>query len=377
MKLLQIYNFASHYRRLIYRLIDQEIGGDFCFGDKVFGQDDVKKMDYSLLKGKVWEVKNIKVPFGHYYKGVPSLIRANYDTYIISGETRCISTWLFLLLAKFYPGKRVYLWTHGWLGDEGLVTILLGKVFYSLCTGAFIYNDRSRELMIRQGINPSKLHTIYNSLDYDTQLQIRESLSLSDIYGSHFNNANKNIVFIGRLTKIKRFDLLIDAVFKLKQQGEFINVTFIGDGIERSNMERLVKERGIINQVWFYGACYDEIINAELIFNADLCVSPGNIGLTAMHVMMFGCPVITHDDFNHQVPEFEAVRNGVTGAFFHVGDSNSLANVISDWFSRHSNDREAVREACYKEIDSKWNPHNQISILKEVLNGNNPSKIHK
>jgi glycosyltransferase involved in cell wall biosynthesis len=196
---------------------------------------------------------------------------------------------------------------------------------------------------------------------------LRESLKPSSLYQSHFGNNNKNIVFIGRLTKVKRFDLLIDAISKLNKRGEFVNVTFVGDGVERQNMERRVNELGIQNQVWFYGACYDEGINAELIYNADLCVSPGNIGLTAMHVMMFGCPAITNDDFNHQMPEFEAILEGESGTFFKAGDSSSLSDCISQWFRIHNNDRESVRQSCYKVINSKWNPHNQISILKKIL----------
>ena len=242
------------------------------------------------------------------------------------------------------------------------------KIFYSLCTGAFIYNQRSVRIMSQRGIPAKKLHTIYNSLDYDTHLQIRKILEPSDIYRIHFGNDYKCIVFIGRLTKVKRFDLLLDAIRLLKARGEFVNVTFIGDGVERQNMEKRVDELGIRNQVWFYGASYDEKKNAELVFNADLCVSPGNIGLTAMHVLMFGCPAITNDDFNHQMPEFEAIQDGKSGAFFKAGDSSSLADTISRWFAVHQNDRDEVRAACYNEIDTKWNPHIQIEIMKSVLN---------
>ena len=84
---------------------------------------------------------------------------------------------------------------------------------------------------------------------------------------------------------------------------------------------------------------------------------------------MFGCPAITNDDFDHQMPEFEAIQEGKSGAFFHAGDSSSLADTLHDWFVIHTNDREEVRQACYAEIDNKWNPHNQIRIIKGVLKG--------
>ena len=291
-----------------------------------------------------------------------------YDTFIMCTDTRCISAWLFLIVRKiFFPKKRVFAWGHGLLGKEGSLKTQLYKFQYKLLTGAFIYNERSRRIMIERGIPAQKLTTIFNSLDYDAQLPIRESLQTKPIYKEHFGNDNKNIVFIGRLTKVKRFDLLINAVALLKKRGEQVNVTFIGDGVERQNMETLVETKGIKEQVWFYGACYDEKTNAELIYNADLCVSPGNIGLTAMHVLMFGCPAITNDDFNHQMPEFEAIEDGETGAFFRAEESKSLANAISRWFAEHGKNREIVRQACYRVMDGKWNPHNQIEILKKVL----------
>lgn len=365
MKILQQDNIGSHYRAAIYRMMDKELKCDFCFGDK---WDDIKKMDYSQLSHRVIEVSNKFLFNGLYYqKGVPGLINKDYDIYILLGEIRCISTWCFLFLSLFYPRKRIYFWSHGVLEEAGLLKRVIHRLFYSFCDGAFIYNERSTNLLAREGIPAKKLHTIYNSLDYDKQLSIRNILKTSKLYSDHFGNSNRNIVFIGRLTKVKRFDLLVDAVAKLKLEGETINVTFIGDGVERENIERRVEELGIVEQVWFYGASYNEKTNAELIYNADLCVSPGNIGLTAMHVLMFGCPVITNNDFNHQMPEYEAIKDGKTGAFFIANDSSSLAGTIHQWFMIHKDDREIIRAECYKEIDSKWNPYNQIRILKEVL----------
>lgn len=365
MKLLLEGNIASHYRAPIYQLMDKELGCDFCFGDKL---GDIKKMDYKLLKGNVTEVHNIFRHGIEYQRGVLKLLHKDYDTYILYTGTHCVSSWLFLVMKTiFFPKKRVYGWSHGMLGKEHGLTLWLYKRLFRLLDGAFIYNERSRKIMIENGVSEQKLITIYNSLDYDHQLLLRKSLSPSFLYQEHFANQNKNIVFIGRLTKVKRFDLLLDAVALLKVRGEQVNVTFIGDGIERINMEQRVKELGIDKQVWFYGACYDEKVNSELIYNADLCVSPGNIGLTAMHVLMFGCPAITNDDFDHQMPEFEAIQEGESGAFFKMGDSQSLADTISRWFSTHKDDREMVRQACYKEIDSKWNPHVQIKIFKKVL----------
>ena len=118
--------------------------------------------------------------------------------------------------------------------------------------------------------------------------------------------------------------------------------------------------------VWFYGPSYDEKELSQLLYDADLCVSPGNIGLTAMHALSFGCPCISHTNFKMQKPEFEAINEGVTGAFFEYNNVEDLANVITHWLETHKNDREKVRKACFREIDENWNPHLQLEIIRRT-----------
>lgn len=353
---------APTYRQPIYTMIGNEMECDF-----ILGAGPTKQMNIMELPNTVIPIKTIRIGNTHLYwqKGAFRFSKY-YDTLVLCMGIISITEWAILVAARFRH-QKAYLWSHGWLGKDSWIKKLLGKIYFGLSRGVFVYNERSVKLMCDGGMQKKKLFTIYNSLDYDLQLKIRNSLAENSIYEDHFGNRFHNLVFIGRLMAVKRFDLLLDAVAELKEKGEIVNVTFIGDGLERDSMERRVDELGIRGQVWFYGASFNELVNAELIYNADLCVSPGNIGLTAMHVLMFGCPAITNDDFNHQMPEFEAIHAGVTGEFFKAGDSNSLANAISKWLSVHANDREFVRGECYHEIDTKWNPHNQIRIFKEVL----------
>lgn len=364
MKFLQINNFASHYRSFIFQLIEREFGADFVFGDRM---GDLRAMDYSLLSNHVTVVHNVFLKHCYYQKGVLSFLRRDYDTYLMTGEFRCITTWLLLICIKLMPSKKAYLWTHGWLGKEKGLKRLITKLFFCLADGIFVYNNRSRQLMIEGGIASRKLTTIYNSLDYDTQLAIRKTLKPSDIYETHFCNSHRTLIFIGRLTRVKRLEWLMEALYILSNRGKKYNLVLIGDGADRERLEKMARDKGLSSAVWFYGVSYDEQKNAEFIFNADICVSPGNVGLTAIHAMMYGCPVITNDDFDHQMPEFEAIQKGKTGDFFHAGDVDSLADTISCWFKSQDYQRESVRQACYQEIDSKWTPEHQLSILKSVL----------
>lgn len=339
---------AAHYRSLIYQLMDERLGCHFCFERCL---STIKVMDTSILN----VVGN-------------RICIIDYDIVIDDLGIRSLRSWRLLFIGKLL-GKKIILWDHGWYGREGFLKKWIKRAYFGLAEGALIYGNYARNLMIKNGFDADKLHVIYNSLDYDQQLTLRHTIKTSDIYVSHFGNNNPVICFIGRLTPIKKLDQLVEALYILKEKGMDCNLIIIGDGSEYNNLISRVEVLNLHEQVWFYGACYDEKDNAELLYNADLCVAPGNIGLTAIHAMMFGCPCISHNDFPWQMPEFEAIRDGLTGTFFERNNVQSLADVIFNWFMIKSDKRQEVRNECYKEIDENWNPHKQIEIIKRVVNG--------
>lgn len=367
MKILNIYNNAPLYREGIFTLIDKELDCDWFFGDALHG---IKQMDTSKLKGKVIHGKNISLFGNHAYwqtGAVKLLFNKHYTHFVILGEERCLSTWCFLLLSVFFPKKKIYFWSHGAYGREGKIKILIMRFFWSFIDGAFLYGHYAKNIMKKENFDISNCHIIHNSLNYEKQMRLRESISKSSVYIDYFGNNDPVLVMIGRLNLRKKLNMLIHAVAILREKGETYNVVLIGDGEDRKHVEELVSELKIKKQVWFYGACYNEAKNAELLYNSDMCVVPGDIGLTAIHSMMFGVPCITHNNYSTQGPEFEAIQEGITGSFFVHNDIKSLADTISNWFRQKRNCREEVRQACYHEIDTQWNPKFQIEVFKRMI----------
>lgn len=368
MKIAMLFPYAPSYREAIYKLMDKEFDIDWYFCGNA--KRNLRLLDYNILNRCNLELRERKV-YGRitYYQGVSQLPFYNYDAIIMTGVTRCLSEWK---VALKYGNKKhkpkVYLWAHGWYGREKNWQKKLKKILFHFCDGLLLYGDYAKQEMLKEGFNPAKLHVIHNSLDYTKQLEVRQNLRSSYIYSHHFGNNNPTLLFIGRLTPEKKLDMLINAVAILKDKGENYNLVLVGDGQMRQVLQNRAIELGISKQVWFYGECYEESVNAELIFNADLCVSPGNIGLTAVHSLMFGCPAITHDDFRWQGPEFEVIKNNKTGNFFERDNQASLKECISTWFLTHKNDRDVIRRNCFQEIDNGWNPQFQINVLKDLLN---------
>ncbi len=363
LKICLIYNFAQHYRVGIFKLLDKELNCDFYFGDKM---DDVKKLDYSELKNFKNELKNKSIISPIYWQsGAISVFFKPYDRFIMLGEYFCITTWIILLFSKF-SSKKIFLWTHGWYGNEGFLKRIIKKVFFKLSDGLFLYGDYAKQLMINEGFDVNKLHVLYNSLDYEKQLLTRNQLASNNIYVDYFKNYNPVLLFIGRLTRIKKLDQIIDALNFLKLQGKFYNLVLIGKGEEMDFLKEKVSNLKLNDVVWFYGSTYDEFEIGNLIYNADLCVSPGNVGLTAMHSLVYGTPVITNSDFSSQMPEFEAIEKNVTGDFFEKNNVQSIVRTIINW-SNTKKTRNEIRNNCFEVIDNKFNPNYQLKVIKENI----------
>lgn len=362
-KICLIYNFAQHYRTEIFQRLGQNFDIDFYFGDKYL---DVKKMNYSLLRGKVEEVHNGRIGPFLYQTKVLSLLR-KYDVFLMIGETHSITTWMFMALSKFYPKKRVYFWCHGWYGKETKVESFLKHILDRMPAGLFIYGNYAKGLMIKEGFDEKKLHVIHNSLAYSKQLETRKLLAPNNLYKEHFGNEDPVLMFVGRLEPVKKLDMILQAMAICRKRGQYYNLIFIGDGHEKEGLKILTGELRLNERVWFYGPCYDEGVLGNLIYNSDVCIAPGNIGLTAMHCMVFGTPAITHNCFKWQMPEFEAIHDGVTGTFFTMDDVQSLADSIDRWFATNKNYREEVRRNCMNEIDAHWTPEYQMNVFKQYL----------
>lgn len=365
MKLCFILNIGPHYRFPIFNAIAEKFTCAFYIGNHL--KQPIKTFDYKALKGYVATLNNHFLRNFYWQSKSLRLVFKKYDMYFMDGEPYCLSSWIVLLLCRIL-GKQTVAWTHGWYGREGFVKRLIKRFYYSLYTKLMVYNDYSIKLMEKEGFAPDKMYCIANSLDTDKDLKIRSELSLSNIYRNHFKNDCPTIIYCGRIQKWKKLDLVLRCISQFKSEGVIVNAVFLGKDVENVALDKMAENLGITDQIWLYGPCYNEQIIGEMFYNADVCLSPGNVGLTAIHSLTFGCPVLTHDDFKHQGPEFEAIRAGQTGDFFKKGDVADMKTKIAFWINKDEESRNKTRIKAFNEIDRKWNIYYQLGIIEKVVN---------
>ncbi len=134
-------------------------------------------------------------------------------------------------------------------------------------------------------------------------------------------SGTKLLIHVSNFRPVKRISDLINA-FAIVNKEISSFLVLVGDGPERSNAERLVRELGIEKCVCFLGKQESFI---PWLQHADLFLLPSELesfGLAALEAMSCGVPVVATNAQGIS----EVVIDGKTGLLSDIGDFQTLAN---------------------------------------------------
>ena len=117
-------------------------------------------------------------------------------------------------------------------------------------------------------------------------------------------------LFVSRLTRLKRADLLIRAL--ATPPANAIRVVIAGDGDERPALERLASDLGVIDRVTFTGRVTDDQLLGQLATCRAVCFPPfqEDFGFVTVEAFASRKAVVTCRDSGGPA---ELVRDGVNG----------------------------------------------------------------
>jgi len=368
-----VYHFFAHYRDPILKELSSSSLFDYWFvGDRT--DPNNAGIRNSLIINHphfVYAPCHFKGDYLFQESVLQFALRKDIDAIIYLGVADFISTWLSASLARL-TGKKVYFWSHGWTHRDSWIKNIIRCNFYRLASGGLLlYGVRARKIGVKKGFDPDRLYVIYNSLDYELCKRIRQEIipaELTNIRCKCFSKPDRPMVICtSRLIPARRMDLLLDALGILKGQGYEINATIVGEGTEKEALEK--QAQGIDLPIIFLGECYDENLLARLYKASDATVIPGYCGLTAIHSLGYGIPVITNDDPELNAPEWEAVQPGVNGDVFRYGDATSLAEKIYQWTQLSKPEKADISSRCIQSIERHYTPEAQRKAIENALSG--------
>lgn len=368
--ILIIYPGFPHYRNGILDKLLNSKKNNYIFAADKNGYNNLKPFDFKDYKN-FYHFPSFLINRFLFHKGLLRFVLSqNIDGAIVHATPYWPSIILASIILRFKK-VPVYNWTHGVLRDSINIKNKFYYYFFKyIFDGLLLYGNNSKNNLIQLGYDENKLKVIYNSLDYEKQILLRDTITVKErktIRAKYFKQPDLyQLIFIGRLTNLKKLDLLIEVLKLLKDEDISVNLLFVGDGEEKQSLEDLIQKYGLKNHVHFFGASYDEPTNYKLIYSSDCCIAPGEIGLTAMHALMYGVPVISHNDSNKQMPEYEAIVPGKNGALFEHGNVNDLKDKIKDVFQMIENNP-SLKNDCYEIMDELYNPNYQIKVLDNLF----------
>jgi glycosyltransferase involved in cell wall biosynthesis len=184
-------------------------------------------------------------------------------------------------------------------------------------------SQSTKEDLVRRGMRADLIEVIPNGIDIDHYAP-DPSVRAPKL---------PTLLFLGRLKKYKRVDLVLDAVAALAQEGLDVELLVGGDGEERESLRAQARRLGIEGRVRVLGFVAEER-KLELLRRAWVHVLTSRKegwGISNLEAAACGTPSVVSDSPGLR----ESVVHGETGLLVPHGDVPALARALGTLLGDH------------------------------------------
>lgn len=220
---------------------------------------------------------------------IPQLFKEKFDLIDISvfPYFSCFSAKLISVLTRT---PIIFTWHEVWgdywyeyMGKFGYFGKLVESIVSKLTSKCIAVSETTKNSLVSLGVAANNIHIVPNGIDVKSIFSIQPAVEKCDI------------IFVGRLIKEKNADVLIEAIDYARNLLPDIKCYIIGDGPERERLTGLVSEKGLSNNVQFFGFMdYNDVI-AHIKSSRALVIpsSREGFGMVVIEAYACGVPVIT------------------------------------------------------------------------------------
>ncbi len=176
-------------------------------------------------------------------------------------------------------------------------------------------SESTRDDLVRRGLDADRISVIRNGVDLDGLGPARERYP------------DPTVVFLGRLKRYKRVDLVLQAVRRLRDRGVNVRMVVAGKGDARDALERTARGLGIQDHVRFAGFVPEDE-KRELLSRSwvHALTSPKEgWGIASIEASACGTATVASNSPGLR----ETVRDGETGVLVPHGDVDALAAALA------------------------------------------------
>ena len=148
-----------------------------------------------------------------------------------------------------------------------------------------------------------------------------------------YNNSDYEItiLYLGRLSKIKRIPDIIDAVAVLKKKGRFVKAVIAGDGPLLKFLRKYARDKGVMDSIEFTGYLVNE--EKDRIYkHSKIFIMPSEregFSIATLEAMAYAVvPVVAEPKFKELFGIGQYLKDGYNGFTYPVGKLEQLVQVI-------------------------------------------------
>ena len=183
-------------------------------------------------------------------------------------------------------------------------------------------------------------------------------------------DSNASVLYLGRLSKIKRIPDVIDAVAILKKKGKFIKTVIAGDGPMLESLREYASERGVSDVVEFTGYLVNE--EKDRIYRCSkIFIMPSEregFSIATLEAMSYAlAPVVAKPKHNELFGIGQFLLDGFNGLTYPVGNIEQLAQVIERIIDDHNLFEVISKNAQKTAADYTW--ERSGNLLSKFIHG--------
>ena len=185
-----------------------------------------------------------------------------------------------------------------------------------------------------------------------------------------YSDYTKNVVTVGRLSKEKGFDDLIDVFKKVVAKNPNYKLDIIGDGPERNNLKDIIANLHLENNIILHGFQNKDYINDVLSHSKAFIVTSytESFGIALLEGMSYGLPGIIFDSASGSL---ELIKNNFSGYVIKNRSKDVMAKKIIKLLDNKKeisimgkNAKETAKKYSFEKIKERW-----LNFLEIILKG--------
>lgn len=280
-------------------------------------------------------------------RNIPAGLLGGYDVLLAYGGMEMVS-----IASRLFQAKRRYVWFH-LESQPKFESVFYFDALYKEFDGRYCC---SRKLADKLNDFYDPESRSFEFFPYYLNPELYKTLAKA-VSGFTDDFKGVRILSVGRLDEQKGFDLAIDACLKLKAAGRNVRWYVIGEGDERSKLEKAIAEKNLSDDFVLLGLKTNPYPYFE---QCDLYVQPSRwegYCLTVAEARVFNRPIVCTDFAGAR----EQIKDGETGIIVPEISSEAVFSAVSRILDDESLGNSFVEKLGLEQID------NEKSVRKRWL----------